>query len=422
MAIFPLRPSQGFSLSSRFPPGVFSLPVIVCALGYFVDVYDIVIFSAVRMASLRAIGVPESELFDVGAWLLNVQMAGMLAGGLLWGVIGDRRGRVMALFGSILLYSVATLLNAFVETVDQYAALRFLSGLGLAGEIGGAVTLISEILPKGSRAYGVAIFGAIGLSGGVVSGFVASHAEWQTAYLIGGIMGLALLALRWRVLDSTLFAKTLAAEGIERGSVRMLLWPPRRALVYLACILIGVPVYYSVVIFMVFAPELGKALEAAAPLSAATVVMCLYAGIPLGDLACGILSQKIGSRRKAIASFMALHALLACIYLFSPPGMPASWYYGLSLTIGFFGGYAIVLVGLSAEHFGTNLRATVSTSVLNFVRAATIPITAGYAALKGFLPLGESALIVGIVCYALAFAGLWLVEETCDRDLDYFEH
>lgn len=410
------------------PSGIFCLPVIVCAFGYFVDafgyfvdVYDIVIFSAVRMASLRAIGVPESEIFGTGAWLLNVQMVGMLLGGLLWGIIGDRKGRVIALFGSILLYSVANILNAWVQSVEQYAVLRFISGFGLAGEVGGAITLISEILPKDRRAYGIAVMGAIGLSGGVVSGFVAGLVDWQSAYLIGGVLGLVLLVLRWRVLDSAMFSKILAEKGIRRGSVRMLLWPPRRLAVYVSCIIIGIPVYYTVVVFMVFAPELTKSLQASGSLSPAMAVMWIYAGLPFGETVCSIFGQKIRSRRRAIASFLVLHMVTACIYLYSSPGMPVQWYYGLSFMMGFFGGFPMVLMNLAAEHFGTNLRATVTTSAINFVRAATIPITVGYLALKEFLPLTESALLVGLVCYVLAFIGLSVVEETCDRDLDYHE-
>lgn len=407
--------------AGSFPSEIFCLPVIVCAFGYFVDVYDIVIFSAVRMASLRAIGVPENELFGIGAWLLNIQMAGMLLGGLLWGVIGDRKGRVAALFGSILLYSVANILNAWVQTVEQYAVLRFVSGFGLAGELGGAITLVSEILPKDRRAYGVAVIGAIGLSGGIVSGFVGGIVDWKTAYLIGGVLGLVLLALRWRVFDSDMFSKALATEGVRRGSIRMLLWPPRRLAVYVSCIVIGIPVYYAIVVFMVFAPELAKFLQVSGNLSPAMVVMWVYAGIPFGDMICGILSQKIRSRRKAVLSFLMLHMVVACLYLFSPPGMPVEWYYGLSFMTGFFGGYAIVLMNLAAEHFGTNLRATVTTSAINFVRAATIPVSAAYVLLKTELPLNESALLIGVVCYALAFVGLSIVEETCDRNLDYFE-
>ncbi|MER2519643.1 MAG: MFS transporter [Bdellovibrionales bacterium] len=408
-------------LIASIPREIFSLPVIVCALGYFVDVYDIVIFSAVRGTSLSAIGIPKEEIFKTGAWLLNAQMVGMLLGGLLWGIVGDKKSRTTALFGSIFLYSVANILNAWVQTVDQYACLRFLSGLGLAGEIGGGVTLISEILPKRIRIYGVAVFGAIGLSGGVASGLAAEFLDWKTAYIIGGVLGLSLLALRWRVFDSDMFKKSLADRSVKRGKLRMLLWPPRRAMTYLACILIGIPVYFVVVVFMVFAPELAKSLEIDGTLSAAIVVVCMYAGIPLGDIACAILSQKLKSRRRALLVFLALHFSVTCLYLFSPKGMPVNWYYALSVLIGFCGGYSIMLVGLSAEHFGTNLRATVSTSVLNFVRASTIPITGLCMLLKPHMPLNQAALIIAFLAYALALIGLWIVEETAERDLDYYE-
>lgn len=414
------KPSPKGFLAS-IPREIFSLPVIVCALGFFVDVYDIMIFGGVRESSLQAIGVHKEEIFKTGALLLNAQMIGMLLGGLLWGMVGDKKGRTIALFGSIFLYSTATLLNAWVQTVDQYAVLRFLSGLGLAGEIGGGVTLISEILPKHIRVYGVALFGAIGLSGGVAAGLSSEFLDWKTSYIIGGVLGLSLLALRWRVFDSSLFKKLLSDKAVKRGKLRMLLWPPRRAMTYLACILIGIPIYFVVVIFMVFAPELTKSLEADGTLSAAIVVTCMYAGIPIGDIVCAILSQKLKSRRRALFVFLALHFSVTCLYLFSPKGMPVSWYYTLSALIGFCGGYAIVLVGLSAEHFGTNLRATVSTSVINFVRAATIPITSLYLLLKPHMALNHAAVVIALVVYAIALVGLWIVEETAERDLDYYE-
>src|SRR5882762_615963 len=115
---------------------LFSVPVIVAALGYFVDIYDLLLFSIVRRPSLSALGVPDEELFGQGEFLLQVQMGGLLLGGLIWGIMGDKRGRLSVLFGSILMYSLANIGNGFVTNVTQYAALRFIAGLGLAGELG----------------------------------------------------------------------------------------------------------------------------------------------------------------------------------------------------------------------------------------------------------------------------------------------
>src|SRR5580698_621712 len=151
--------------------------VIVGALGYFVDVYDLILFSIVRGASLKGLGVPPDQILSKGVLLLNWQMGGMLIGGIFFGMLGDRFGRVALLFGSILLYSIANIANGFVHTIETYAVWRFIAGFGLAGELGGGITLVTEILPKELRGYGTAIVSSVGVFGAVIGGLVAQRVE-----------------------------------------------------------------------------------------------------------------------------------------------------------------------------------------------------------------------------------------------------
>ncbi len=189
------------------------LAIAVAALGYFVDVFDILLFSVVRVASLRDLGVPAGEQLGTGLTLLSIQNAGLMIGGILFGIYGDRAGRRSVLFGSILLYSVANLANALVHSVPAYAALRFVAGLGLAGELGAGVTLVSEMMPTRMRGYGTAIIASVGLAGGLVAPWVGTSLPWRTAYVVGGVAGLTLLALRLAVHESPLF-RSLAKSSV----------------------------------------------------------------------------------------------------------------------------------------------------------------------------------------------------------------
>lgn len=400
--------------------GTVNMAVIVAALGYFVDIYDLVLFGVVRVPSLVGIGVPEDMILDTGVYLLNMQMIGMLIGGIIWGIWGDKRGRVSVLFGSILLYSVANILNAFVTSVDQYAILRFLAGVGLAGELGAGITLVSEVIPKEKRGYSTAIVAAIGVSGAIVAGFVAKMMDWQTAYIVGGLLGLVLLALRFKVFESGMFAKSVADKTVKRGSFLMLFGSWQRLSKYLACILIGVPIWYVVAILVMFSPELAAALGATGPVEAGTAVMLCYLGLVFGDLASGFMSQLIKSRRNVVKIFLGLTACLVAIYLLVP-GQSPLWFYGLSLFLGFATGYWAVFVTIGAEQFGTNIRATVTTTVPNFVRGAVVPITLLFSVFKQSFTLVESAALVGAICLALAALALWRLKETYGKDLDYME-
>jgi MFS family permease len=393
--------------------------VVVGALGYFVDIYDLILFSILRIPSLRALGYEGQQLVDYGILLLNCQMAGMLVGGVVWGILGDRIGRIQLLFGSILLYSVANIANGLVGSVESYAVWRFIAGVGLAGELGGSITLVSEVLSKELRGYGTAIVATVGTMGAVVGGLVADKVDWRTAYFIGGGLGLALLFLRMSVAESGMF-RSLRQSDVKRGSFLSLFTDGKRFRKYLRCILIGVPSWYVVGILVTFSPEFAKALEISGEVKAAYAVIAVYLGLTAGDLASGFLSQWIGSRKKVVAGFIFLTAVAIAAYLLLHGESPLVFY-----TIVFFAGIGIgywaVFVTIAAEQFGTNIRATVATSVPNFVRGSVIPITLGFDYAKNAFGLIPGAAVMGVVCLAIALIALAGLEETHGKNLDYHE-
>lgn len=395
------------------------LAVVVAALGYFVDVYDLVLFNIVRVPSLRGIGVPEDQLLEVGIFLLNMQMLGTLAGGILWGVLGDKRGRISVLFGSIILYSTATLLNGFVHSVEWYAALRFIAGIGLAGELGAGITLVSESLSKEQRGYGTTIVASLGVGGVVFAAVMSEYVEWRTNYYVGGAMGFALLALRIAVVESGLFS-SLPKEGIVRGDLTLLIKSRERFTRYLSCILVGLPIWFVVGIPITFSPEFGKAMSATAPVLAQRSILYCYIGLIAGDLASGLLSQRLRSRKKAIALFQLLSCGACAVYLTQSGPTPERMYW-LALGAGFAVGYWAVFITTAAEQFGTNLRATVTTTAPNFVRGAAVPMTAAFQLTKEGYGILQGAAIVGCGVIILALFGLWNLHETYGRDLEFIE-
>lgn len=394
--------------------------IAVAALGYFVDIFDLALFGIVRVQSLRDLGLAGPELLSEGVHLLNAQMTGLLLGGLFWGVLGDKLGRLKVLFGSIFLYSIANLANAFVQSPIQYACLRFVAGLGLAGELGAAITLVAETLPTQKRGYGTAIVAGFGLSGAVAAGSLAELISWRSTYLVGGCLGLLLLFLRFRVSESQLFAQTKFASNVKRGDLFQLFFPKTRLLRYLGCVLIAVPIWYCAGILMTFSPEIGEALNATGPLSAGKAILFSYVGVALGDVSSGILSQLLRSRKKVILGALVLEALFASIILLSRQISP-SHFYGLSFLIGLATGYWAVFVTVTSEHFGTNLRSTATTSAPNLVRASVVPMTLSLTHLKPYLGFLPSVALIGAVVFALAFFALFLLEETFSKDLNYLE-
>jgi len=398
---------------------LFQIPVIVAALGYFVDIYDLLLFSIVRIESLKSLGVPEANLLNKGVDLINMQMGGLLIGGILWGILGDKRGRITVLFASILIYSLANVANGFVTTVNQYAILRFIAGIGLAGELGVGITLVAEILPKEIRGYGTSLVAGIGMLGAVMAYFIADYFEWRIAYFIGGGLGLMLLLMRVKVFESGIFTK-VKEKAISRGNFFQLFTSGKQFFKYLRCILIGIPVWFVAGILMTFSPEFGKALNLDMPIVAGKAVMWEYIGLTIGDISSGLLSQYFKSRKKVVRLFILLAGVFAAVYLFIPLKTSAM-FYAVCVFLGFAAGYWALFVTIAAEQFGTNLRATVATTVPNFVRGSIIIMTPAFLIFKDYFGIIAGAGLLGLLTIVIALAGLWKMEETFGKDLDFLE-
>lgn len=398
---------------------LFSVPVIVAALGYFVDIYDLLLFSIVRVPSLKALQVSNEQLLGKGIYLINMQMAGMLLGGILWGVLGDKKGRLSVLFGSILLYSLANIANGFVTSVDQYALLRFIAGVGLAGELGAGITLVAEILPKEIRGYGTSIVASVGVLGAVLAYCVADMFNWKIAYFIGGGLGLALLVLRFNVFESGIF-KQVKSENTSRGNFFLLFTSTQRCLKYLRCIMIGLPIWFVIGILITFSPEFGKAINLLQPVEAGKAVMFCYIGLSLGDLSSGMLSQYFKSRRRTVLVFVLLTCMAVAVYLMQR-SQSIAFFYGSCLLLGYAIGYWALFVTIAAEQFGTNLRATVATTVPNFVRGSVNVFTPIFLFGKQYTGVIGAAGIVCAIAVSLALLAVWKMEETFSKDLNYTE-
>lgn len=395
-------------------------PVIVGALGYFVDIYDLTLFSIVRVPSLKALGLSGDELLTKGVTLINLQMFGMFVGGLLWGILGDKRGRISVLFGSIALYSIANILNGMVTDVTQYGILRFLAGVGLAGELGAAITLVAESLPREIRGLGTTVVASVGICGAVFGGAISESFSWRACYAIGGALGILLLVLRIRLRESGLFSSVRSDANVARGDLGMLFGNAKRLWKYVLCILVGVPLWYAVGVLMTFAPELGRALGVTGPVTGAKSILFGYAGIVLGDVFAGVFSQCLGSRKRAIAVFLVVTSFFTAVYG-RATGVSPEVFYAICFLLGLGTGYWALFCTVAAEQFGTNLRATVTISTPNFVRGAVVPLTLGFRALTPSLGLVPSAMSIGAFCLVVAFFALSRLEETFSKDLDYLE-
>jgi putative MFS transporter len=395
--------------------------VIVGALGYFVDVYELILFSIVRGASLKGLGVPPDQILAKGVLLLNWQMGGMLIGGIFFGMLGDRFGRVALLFGSILLYSIANIANGFVQTIEAYAVWRFIAGFGLAGELGGGITLVTEVLPKELRGYGTAIVSSVGVFGAVVGGLVAQKVAWQHAYFIGGGLGLGLLVLRMSVAESKMFRQLREGQAqVSRGNFLTLFTNAARFMKYLRCILIGIPLWCVVGVLITFSPEISRALNIQGEIKPAQAIAFSYLGITFGGYASGHLSQALRSRRKVLFAFLIFTALTMAAYFFCG-GLSSGTFYLVILLMGFGVGYWTIFITVAAEQFGTNIRATVATTVPNFVRGATVPLTLAFNYLKPHTSVIGAAAIVCAVSILIAIWAVSGMEETHGKDLDYIE-
>jgi len=393
--------------------------VAVAALGYFVDIYDLLIFSILRVQSLKDIGVPADQITEKGLHIQNMQMLGLLLGGIIWGIIGDKFGRIKVLFGSILLYSIANFANGFVTDVESYAIIRLIAGIGLAGELGAGITLVSETMSKENRGYGTMMVAVIGLFGAVAAAIVAKHCSWQTSYLIGGGLGAFLLLLRIGTFESGLY-KNVAESKVSKGNMLMLFTNGKRFWRYLCCILIGTPLWYVVGVLVFLSPEFGKLLHATAPLSAGDGVMWTYIGISIGDVFAGVLAQILKSRKITILVFLLLSVVSVVFYL-KADGMTPDKFIWLCLFMGIAVGYWANFVTIASEQFGTNIRSTVTTTVPNFVRGALIPITVLFKFfVKEYGFINSGYITMGILTLIALFA-LSQLKESFGKDLDYIE-
>ena len=415
----PNRIAMTNSPSKNITQELLRLPVLVAALGYMVDMYDLFLFSIVRVPSLKAINLSGDDVMKNGIMLLNLQMAGLLIGGIVWGILGDKKGRLSVLFGSILIYSIANIGNGFVTSIGAYAVLRFIAGFGLAGELGAGMTLVSEILPNRIRGYGATLVATMGVMGALLAYLVSYLFDWRTSYFIGGGLGLLLMAMRVKIFESGIFTK-LKEENVRRGDVRMLFNNRKRFIKYITSIIIGMPIWFVVGILITFSPELGKAMGIAEPINAGKAVLFAFAAQVAGNITSGSLSQYLQSRKKVILSFMCLSFLFVLIFLVGRV-QSANTLYIIIAFLGFSSGYWTLFITVAAELFGSNLRATVATTVPNFVRGTVIPLTALFVLLKKSFGTIYGALAVGIIAYALAIVALIYLEETFKKDVNYIE-
>jgi MFS family permease len=393
--------------------------VLIASLGYFVDMFDITLFGVVMLGSVKAMGVTTLDgMISTGVKLYNFQMSGMLLGGIFWGILGDKKGRHVVLYSSILMYSVANILNAFVTSTGQYEILRFLAGVGLAGELGAAVTMVAESLDKDDRGYATTLVATLGMIGSLCAALIGKYFAWNHAYLIGGILGLVLLAARLKSFDSEMF-KALQHKKVVRGNIK-LFFSPSRALRYLSSVAVGIPIYFITAILLTLAPLVTSELKLTGPVTAADALIWGSIGLAVGDLASGLLSQWLKSRKKAIAVFLGIALLTAILYTQSIGASP-KFIYLLCFILGTCAGYWAVLVTTAAEQFGTDIRSTVATSVPNFVRGSGMIIASTFVYLKGHYTIIQSVQIIGAIVFLMGFGSLFILKETYGKDLDFLE-
>ncbi len=406
--------------------GIFSIPVLVAALGYFVDIYDLLLFTIVREPSLVGIGVIKEDtaaMIEASTTIINWQMIGLLIGGIFWGILGDKKGRLSVLFGSIVLYSAANFATGFVETVEQYALARFIAGIGLAGELGAGITLVSELLPKEKRGVGTSLVAGVGLSGAVAAYFTYKFSnDWRLCYMIGGGLGICLLVLRISVAESGMF--NLAKKShVIKGNFFMFFQNKKRFRKYILAILIGLPTWYVIGVLVNLSNRFAGELYGDNSLDSGKAIMFAYAGISIGDISVGLVSQWLRSRKKALYIFYGL-TILGVIFFFSPLNHSNTTMYAICAYLGFATGFWAIFVTMGAEQFGTNIRATAATTIPNMVRGALVLINLMFVDLfqQSFSwPLIQSGIVTGVIIISITLVAAWFTEETFHKDLNYLE-
>jgi len=398
---------------------LFQLAVIVSALGFFVDVYDLLLFGIIRKPSLKDLGLSSEEILKQGEFIISVQMIGLLVGGILWGVLGDKKGRLKVLFGSILLYSIANILNGMVNNTNQYAMLRFIAGVGLAGELGAGITLVNELLPKEKRGIASAMIASFGILGAVTAFFMKELFDWRTCYYIGGAMGLVLLVLRVSVTESDLYKHQKTAIT-QRGNFFMFFTNRERFVKYLRCILIGLPAWYIIGVLITFSDQFGEAFGIN-NIDPGKAIMVQYLAIAFGDISVGLLSQRLRSRKKALFIFYGITIFFLILY-FLQSGGSETVFYMICFGLGYGTGFTVVYITMSAEQFGTNLRATAAISIPNMVRGALPLILLLFQFTRNlFGSYITGGWVTGLVLMIIAILSAWKMEETYGKDLDFIE-
>lgn len=410
-------------MEERNYKSLFSIPLIVAALGYFVDIYDLLLFTIVKAPSMRGVGATDLTMLADSTRVINWQMTGLLIGGIAWGVLGDKKGRLSVLFGSIILYSVANFITGFIETVDQYATCRFVAGLGLAGELGAGITLVSELLPKKWRGVGTSLVAGVGLFGAVAAYFTFQLTQdWRLCYKIGGGLGIMLLLLRVKVAESGMF-NSVKTQGVSRGNFFMFFQNAQRFKKYVLAILIGLPTWYVIGILVNQSDKFASAMFGSKTLDSGRSIMFAYAGIAIGDILIGVISQYFKSRKKALLLFYSL-TILSLLFFFSSYNQSNATMYTACAALGFSTGFWAIFVTMGAEQFGTNLRATAATTIPNMVRGALPLINMMFLNLfqKNWdWPLVQSGIVTGVITVAITLIAFYFTEETFGKDLDFIE-
>jgi MFS family permease len=413
--------------------------VIVASLGYFVDIYDLVLFGVVKTDSLKSIlpDATDAVRSAKGKMLFNLQMIGMFIGGLLWGVLGDKKGRVKVLFGSILLYSLANIANAFVTDIPSYCVIRVVAGIGLAGELGAGITLVSELMPKEKRGYGTMIIVCFGALGAVLAKIVQDNGEgigvfvkstlgitlenWQVAYIVGGLLGLLLLFIRMGTIESGMFYQ-MNEDGIKRGDLKLIFFKKPNLIKYFQCIVIGIPIWFVIGLLIMNSEDNFGPLLGLNNVKNGYALMYSYIGLAVGDFVAGLLSQFLKSRRKVVMIFLILTLTVTSLFLFGSKQISLETYYFYCFLLGASTGYWAIFVTIAAEQFGTNIRSTAANTIPNFVRGSVNIVVLFFSFLvSNNISDGISALTVGLTFVSLAFLSIYKLKETFGKDLNYIE-
>jgi len=402
------------------PASIFNIAVIVAALGYFVDIYDLQLFGIIRVASLRDLGLTEDQIRIEGESILQWQMVGLMIGGVVAGIMGDKKGRLSVLFGSIVLYSLANIANGFVETVEQYKWIRFVAGLGLAGELGVGITLVSEITKKEKRGLATSLVAGIGLTGAVVAFIMKENFSWRVCYFIGGGLGMLLLILRISVYESGMF-NAVKKSAVQRGNFLMLFNNWDRFKRYLFSILIGLPTWYVIGVLVYFSSDFAREFGITEKVDPGKAIMYAYAAISLGDILIGLVSQRLRSRKKALFIFYGITIVFMLLFFTIQWNGSAQKMYWICAGLGFGTGFWAIFVTMAAEQFGTNLRATAATTIPNMVRGTVVLMTTLFINFKQSFSVIDSGDLVGLLCFTIGLYSILTISETHNRDLDFLE-